>query len=94
MDFVQGHDPSKLVLSGAMIICSLPARFSFFLSGFTAPAYNLQIFLFGIYAQENAGSAFLSLQAVCIPIFLTLGLAARQKGAQFAGLGIRGNDIN
>ncbi|KAE9408064.1 hypothetical protein BT96DRAFT_873655 [Gymnopus androsaceus JB14] len=54
MDFVQGLDPSKLVLFGA--------AFSFFLSGFSAPPYNLPIFLFGIYAQENA-EAFVSLQA-------------------------------
>ncbi|KAH7880734.1 MAG: hypothetical protein NXY57DRAFT_1047216 [Lentinula lateritia] len=120
MDFVQGLDPSKLALFGA--------GFSFFLSGFTAPPYNLPIFLFGIYAQENADSAFLSLQTftgllgasvfydiiwmfrneqggfvkfltiilllVKIPTFLAFGLAARQRGAQFAGLGIRGNDIN
>ncbi|KAF8832349.1 hypothetical protein HHX47_DHR1001790 [Lentinula edodes] len=46
MDFVQGLDPSKLALFGA------------------------------------------------IPTFLAFGLAARQRGAQFAGLGIRGNDIN
>ncbi|KAJ3874001.1 hypothetical protein F5051DRAFT_106015, partial [Lentinula edodes] len=55
MDFVQGLDPSKLALSGA--------GFSFFLSRFTARPYNLPIFLFGIHAQENADSAFLSLQA-------------------------------
>ncbi|KAJ3750398.1 hypothetical protein DFH05DRAFT_1467109 [Lentinula detonsa] len=120
MDFLQGLDPSKLALFGA--------GFSFFLSGFSAPPYNLPIFLFGIYAQENADSAFLSLQTftgllgasvfydivwmanneqggftkflsillllVKIPTFLAFGLAARQRGIQFSGLGIRGNDIS
>ncbi|KAJ3786673.1 hypothetical protein GGU10DRAFT_266564 [Lentinula aff. detonsa] len=120
MDFLQGLDPSKLALFGA--------GFSFFLSGFSAPPYNLPIFLFGIYAQENADSAFLSLQTftgllgasvfydivwmanneqggftkflsillllVKIPTFLAFGLAARQRGVQFSGLGIRGNDIS
>ncbi|KAJ4486147.1 hypothetical protein J3R30DRAFT_1460528 [Lentinula aciculospora] len=120
MDFVQGLDPSKLVLFGT--------GFSFFLSGFTSPPYNLPIFLFGMYAQENADSAFLSLQTFTgllaasvfydviwmirheqgqfitfltilllllkIPTFLAFGLAARQRGAQFGGLGIRGNDIS
>jgi len=118
MDFVQGLDPSKLVLFGT--------GFSFFLSGFSVPPYNLPIFLFGIYAQENA-DAFMSLQAFTgllgasilydvvwmivneqggfvkvlailllllkLPTFLSFALAARQRGAQFGGLGIRGNDL-
>ncbi|KAL1740682.1 hypothetical protein HDZ31DRAFT_47029 [Schizophyllum fasciatum] len=46
MDFVQGLDPSKLVQAGTAL--------SFLLSPFTAPPYNLPIFLFGAYAQENA----------------------------------------
>ncbi|KAF7436825.1 hypothetical protein PC9H_003658 [Pleurotus ostreatus] len=44
-DFVQNLDPSKLVLGGTAL--------SFLLSPFAAPPYNLPIFLFGIYAQEN-----------------------------------------
>ncbi|KAJ3719946.1 hypothetical protein EV361DRAFT_515220 [Lentinula raphanica] len=120
MDFVQGLDPSKLALFGT--------GFSFFLSGFSAPSYNLPIFLFGMYAQENADTAFLPLQTftgllgasvfydiiwmarneqggfikflsivlllVKIPTVLAFGLKARQRGAQFSGLGIRGNDIS
>jgi hypothetical protein len=112
MDFVQGLDPSKLVLFGT--------AFSFLLSGISAPPYNLPIFLFGIYAQEHA-DAFLSLQAftgllgasfiydvfwmikndqngfvkfltvllllIKIPTFFAFALAARQRGAQFGGLG-------
>lgn len=46
MDFVQGLDPSKLVLAETAL--------SFLLSPFAAPPYNLVIFLFGTYAQENA----------------------------------------
>ncbi|KAI4526833.1 hypothetical protein EV122DRAFT_276722 [Schizophyllum commune] len=49
MDFVQGLDPSKLVLAETAL--------SFLLSPFAAPPYNLPIFLFGAYAQENAEAA-------------------------------------
>ncbi|GLB36159.1 hypothetical protein LshimejAT787_0304470 [Lyophyllum shimeji] len=45
MDFVQSLDPSKLVLAETIL--------SFALSAFTAPPYNLPVFLFGTYAQEN-----------------------------------------
>ncbi|KAF9455996.1 hypothetical protein BDZ94DRAFT_481480 [Collybia nuda] len=45
MDFIQGLDPSKLVLAETVL--------SFLLSPFTSPSYNLAIFLFGVYAQEN-----------------------------------------
>ncbi|KAG6890398.1 hypothetical protein C0995_008752 [Termitomyces sp. Mi166 len=45
MDFVQGLDPSKLVLAETVL--------SFAVSPFIAPPYNLAIFLFGTYAQEN-----------------------------------------
>ncbi|XP_006454347.1 hypothetical protein AGABI2DRAFT_60230, partial [Agaricus bisporus var. bisporus H97] len=45
MDFVQGLDPSKLVLGGVGL--------SFFLSLFSSPPYNLPIYLFGVYAQEQ-----------------------------------------
>ncbi|EIM83305.1 uncharacterized protein STEHIDRAFT_62956 [Stereum hirsutum FP-91666 SS1] len=44
-DFIQALDPSRLVLMETVL--------SFVISPFTAPAYNLPIFLFGIYAQEN-----------------------------------------
>ncbi|KIK06987.1 hypothetical protein K443DRAFT_88328 [Laccaria amethystina LaAM-08-1] len=54
MDFVQGLDPSKLVLAGTAL--------SFFLSLFVSPAYNFPLFLFGIYAQENNTEASQSLQ--------------------------------
>ncbi|KAF8807415.1 hypothetical protein BYT27DRAFT_7232939 [Phlegmacium glaucopus] len=53
MDFVQALDPSKLVLAGTAV--------SFFLSIFASPSYNLPMFLFGCYAQENA-EALQSLQ--------------------------------
>ncbi|KAG6332361.1 hypothetical protein ID866_6726 [Astraeus odoratus] len=45
-DFVQGLDPGKLVLAGTVL--------SFVMSPFSAPAYNLPIFLFGTIAQENS----------------------------------------
>ncbi|KAF8078615.1 hypothetical protein FPV67DRAFT_66257 [Lyophyllum atratum] len=45
MDFVQNLDPSKLVLAETVL--------SFAVSPFTAPPYNLAIFLFGTYVQEN-----------------------------------------
>ncbi|KAI3622601.1 hypothetical protein WG66_015325 [Moniliophthora roreri] len=53
MDFIQSLDPSKLVLAGTWL--------SFILSPFSAPFYNLPIFLFGVYTQENT-EAFQSLQ--------------------------------
>lgn len=121
MDFIQSLDPSKLVQAGTWL--------SFATTLFTAPTYNLPIFLFGFYAQENS-EAFQSLQAFTallggscifdivwmiingsnqggfsrfltilllllkIPTFLSFGLSLRQRGAQFGGLGIRGNDLN
>ncbi|KAF5370239.1 hypothetical protein D9615_010071 [Tricholomella constricta] len=45
MDFVQSLDPSKLVLAETVL--------SFAVSPFAAPPYNLAIFLFGTYVQEN-----------------------------------------
>ncbi|KAM6498120.1 hypothetical protein JOM56_006068 [Amanita muscaria] len=45
MDFIQRLDPSKLVLTETVL--------SFALSLFTAPPYNLPIFLFGLYLQES-----------------------------------------
>jgi len=48
MDFVQGLDPARLILANTVL--------SFCLSPFTAPPYNLAIFLFGTYAQENTES--------------------------------------
>ncbi|KAF5390151.1 hypothetical protein D9757_002929 [Collybiopsis confluens] len=118
MDFVQTLDPSKLVL--------FSTAFSFLLSGFASPPYNLPVFLFGIYALENS-EAFMSLQTFTgllgasflydvvwmmrnnqhgfikflsillllakIPTFFAFALAARQRGAQFGGLGVRGNDL-
>jgi len=48
MDFMQGLDPSKLVFAETVL--------SFLISPFTSPPYNLAIFLFGIYAQENTES--------------------------------------
>ncbi|KAI0047840.1 hypothetical protein FA95DRAFT_1186724 [Auriscalpium vulgare] len=53
-DFVQGLDPSKLVLAEIAL--------TFTIAAFSSPAYNLPIFLFGLYAQENT-EAVLSLQA-------------------------------
>ncbi|KAI0756988.1 hypothetical protein C8Q80DRAFT_70131 [Daedaleopsis nitida] len=52
-DFIQGLDPSKLVLVGAAL--------SFVASASVAPAYNLPIFLFGLIAQESQ-DALLSLK--------------------------------
>ncbi|EPQ60816.1 hypothetical protein GLOTRDRAFT_135431 [Gloeophyllum trabeum ATCC 11539] len=54
-DFIQGLDPSKLVLAGAVM--------SFVIAPFTSPSYNLPIFLFGIYAQEQS-EATQSMKAV------------------------------
>ncbi|KAH0826312.1 hypothetical protein J3R83DRAFT_5258 [Lanmaoa asiatica] len=45
-DFIQGLDPGKLVLSGAVL--------SFIMSPFSAPAYNLPIFLFGALVHESS----------------------------------------
>jgi hypothetical protein len=63
MDFIQGLDPSRLVLAETVYIflpdiiawgsCSIAQVLSFLISPFTSPPYNLAIFLFGVYAQEN-----------------------------------------
>ncbi|CDO71564.1 hypothetical protein BN946_scf184911.g34 [Trametes cinnabarina] len=53
-DFIQALDPSKLVIAGTAL--------SFITSGFSAPSYNLPIFLFGIYVQE-ASEAVQSMRA-------------------------------
>ncbi|KAI0322337.1 hypothetical protein OF83DRAFT_1049645 [Amylostereum chailletii] len=45
-DFLQSLDPAKLVLAETAL--------AFIISPFSSPTYNLPIFLFGIYAQENA----------------------------------------
>ncbi|KIK94352.1 hypothetical protein PAXRUDRAFT_828066 [Paxillus rubicundulus Ve08.2h10] len=45
-DFFQGLDPGKLVLGGTVL--------SFITSPFTAPVYNLPIFLFGTIVQESS----------------------------------------
>jgi len=44
-DFIQALDPAKLVL--------VETALSFISSPFSGPSYNLPIFLFGTYAQEN-----------------------------------------
>ncbi|KAH9065754.1 hypothetical protein EDB87DRAFT_1593000 [Lactarius vividus] len=54
-DFVQGLDASKLILAEAAL--------SFVVSPFSAPAYNLPIFLFGLYVQGSQDATPLSLQA-------------------------------
>ncbi|TRM66325.1 hypothetical protein BD626DRAFT_566939 [Schizophyllum amplum] len=95
MDFVQGLDPSKLVLAETAL--------SFLLSPFAAPPYNLVIFLFGTYAQENAEASqslqtftgMLGVSAIFDiiwmgPTFAAFGVAMRQRGA---GLNLRGNDL-
>ncbi|KAG7099224.1 hypothetical protein E1B28_001090 [Marasmius oreades] len=121
MDFIQRLDPSKLVQAGTWL--------SFITALFTSPSYNLPIFLFGSYAQENneasqslqtftallGGSCVIDivwmiinsskqgrfsrfltilLLLLKIPTFLAFGLSLRQRGAQFGGLGIRGNDLS
>ncbi|KAJ7103525.1 hypothetical protein B0H15DRAFT_1017227 [Mycena belliarum] len=48
MDFVEGLDPSKLTLGLTTL--------SFLISPFSAPVYNLPIFLFGTLAQQQEGS--------------------------------------
>jgi hypothetical protein len=73
MDFVQALDPSKLVLGGVVSFFIIhPFRrfqrsswqaLSFFLSLFSSPSYNLPIYLFGAYAQEQT-EAIQSLQIV------------------------------
>jgi len=45
-DFLQALDPSKLVLAETFL--------SFITAPFSAPTYNLPIFLFGLYAQESS----------------------------------------
>jgi len=44
-EWLQQLDPSKLVLAETVL--------SFIISPFTSPSYNLPIFLFGMYAQDN-----------------------------------------
>ncbi|KAI0778187.1 hypothetical protein BD413DRAFT_446769, partial [Trametes elegans] len=118
-DFIQSLDPSKLVLVGTGL--------SFITSAFVAPAYNLPIFLFGVYAQEateaiqslkaftfllaasmfydviwffrNSPSWFIRLVLILllilkIPTTFAYVTALQQRGAQFSGLGIRGNDLS
>ncbi|KAK0210433.1 hypothetical protein DFS33DRAFT_293062 [Desarmillaria ectypa] len=134
MDFVQGLDPSKLLLGGAVnspILCTSLTNniqvLSFTVSAFSAPFYNFPLFLYGLYGQENtesvsalqnftgflAGSMlwdivwmanngqngfikFLSiiLLVLKMPTLATCGLAVRQRGATFGGLGLRGNDLS
>jgi len=53
-DFARGLDASKLILVEAVL--------SFVVSPFTAPAYNLPVFLFGLYVQESQEASHLSLQ--------------------------------
>ncbi|VDB84489.1 unnamed protein product [Peniophora sp. CBMAI 1063] len=48
-DFIQSLDPAKLVLAGTFL--------AFAISPFTVPVYNLPLFLFGVYTQENADAA-------------------------------------
>ncbi|OBZ79775.1 hypothetical protein A0H81_01132 [Grifola frondosa] len=118
-DFIQALDPSKLVLIETVL--------SFATSAFDAPVYNLPIFLFGIYAQENS-EAIQSLKAFTglvggsliydiiwmakheqnwfvrmltimililkVPTALAFVTALHQRGAQFSGLGFRGNDLS
>jgi len=76
MDFVQSLDPSKLVLAGTVrtsmpgsqqcVIKLLLQGLSFFLALGVSPPYNLPVFLFGCYAQENT-EAVQSLQTVSFP---------------------------
>ncbi|KAN0133249.1 hypothetical protein V8E53_008973 [Lactarius tabidus] len=54
-DFVQALDASKLIL--------IEAALSFSISPFSVPAYNLPIFLFGLYAQGSPETSAISLQA-------------------------------
>ncbi|KAF7985392.1 hypothetical protein HWV62_6651 [Athelia sp. TMB] len=74
-DFLQQLDPSKLVMVGAAL--------SLVTSAFTAPSYNLPIFLFGTYAAE-AADATQSLQTV-IHSFLVNGRNA-DLDPQFVGI--------
>jgi len=53
-DFSQGLDASKLILVEIVL--------SFAISPFTSPAYNLPIFLFGLYVQESQEASHRSLQ--------------------------------
>lgn len=83
MDFVQGLDPSKLVLAETVWTWLLNALefqthriisqvLSFLLSPFSSPPYNLAIFLFGIYAQENSESvqALQTVRRISSPSYL------------------------
>ncbi|KAF9229290.1 hypothetical protein BS17DRAFT_876860 [Gyrodon lividus] len=55
-DFVQGLDAGRLVLGGTVL--------SFIISPFSAPGYNLPIFLFGTFVQESS-DAVQSLRVFC-----------------------------
>ncbi|KAH8997308.1 hypothetical protein EDB92DRAFT_2112052 [Lactarius akahatsu] len=50
-DFVQGLDASKLILAEAAL--------SFVVSPFSSPAYNLPVFLFGLYFSGFLGASAL-----------------------------------
>ena len=70
MDFIQGLDPSKLVFCGVVsdLAFCIPLSWffqalSFLLSLSSAPQYNLVIYLFGTYAQEQ-NEAIQSLKTV------------------------------
>ena len=75
-DFLQQLDPSKLVMVGAVSCLTILAlhladvctqALSLVTSAFTAPSYNLPIFLFGTYASE-AADATQSLQTVILSV--------------------------
>ncbi|KAI0068186.1 hypothetical protein BV25DRAFT_1818562 [Artomyces pyxidatus] len=118
-DFIQGLDPSKLVIAEVAL--------SFLTTPFTAPTYNLPIFLFGLYAQDNAEAVlslqvfsalvglsvisdiiwigkneqngFIKLLSIIIlilkaPTFIAFASTLRSRGAQFSGLGLRGDSIS
>lgn len=58
---------------------------SFSISPFTSPAYNLPIFLFGMYAQDNT-EGIQSLQTVSKPCDLTFHVRIVDCAVQFTGL--------
>ncbi|KAG9311261.1 hypothetical protein JVU11DRAFT_8346 [Chiua virens] len=75
-DFMQGLDPGKLILSGATL--------AFLISPFSAPSYNLPIFLFGALVHESSDAfqslkLFAGLLSASSPFRHHLGVQQRAK---------------
>ncbi|KAJ7169888.1 hypothetical protein C8R46DRAFT_216637 [Mycena filopes] len=93
MDYVQGLDPSKLTLG----LTSQENSDGQALQTFTGLLGASVIFdiVWMLNNEQSGFIKFLSLLLLLlkVPTFVAFGLALRQRGGQFSGLGIRGNDL-